>query len=219
MNFLGRNCEMEFGWKPTSRIIVKWTVKWNCEMESENLLGPCFCLISHYFTFFILWNSMKKYEIAWNNVKWAQRMQFILLMGCLDLASVSFSCSILHRHVASFVAEACSALIRSASDTVRDLGTPLPKFHIHMFTSYSLLSSPEPWFLSARPCLTLDDLAKREESLDGHFLPWSTEPAALCIIRGWEILQAWLAQALEEDRVHTAELYPRVRAFHHQDQV
>ena len=145
---------------------VKWTVKWNCEMESENLLGPCFCLISHYFTFFILWNRMKEYEIVWNSVKWTQRMQFILLKGCLDLASVSFivACCIVR------VAEAYSALISSASDIVRDLGTPLPKFHIHMFTSNSLLPFQEPWFLSARPCLTLDDLAKRR-GIVGWSLP------------------------------------------------
>ena len=97
MIFSGRNCEMEFGWKPTLRMIVKWTVILNCDFENENLLVPCFCLISHYFTFFILWNSMKKYEIVWNSVKWTQRMQFNLLKDCLDLASVSFSCSMLHR--------------------------------------------------------------------------------------------------------------------------
>jgi hypothetical protein len=47
---------------------------------------------------------------------------------------------------------------RSDSDTVLDLGIPLPNFHNHMLTSYCLLPSPVPTCLSARPNRTFEDL-------------------------------------------------------------
>lgn len=100
-------------------------------------------------------SGCKVYETVWNKRRECNLFSF-RVVKILLLFRFLVACCIVH------VAEAYSALIRSASDTawVRNLGTALPKFHIHMFTSYSLLPSPEPWFLSARPCLTLDDLAK-----------------------------------------------------------
>ena len=138
--------------------------KEHCEMECEmhlwNEIIKNECVdFSWQFTSFHKSYFVKRYELIcekiWNE-SW--KAEFISFSSQIEFYSNVCFCFLVLWPL-DLIMAAYDDRNRSDSDTVLDLGIPLPNFHNHMLTSYSLLPSPVPICLSARPNRTFEDLA------------------------------------------------------------
>ena len=162
---LRKCCEINFFYFLIEQILNSiLNYKEHCEMECEmhlwNEIIKNECVdFSWQFTSFHKSYFVKRYELVcekiWNE-SW--KAEFISFSSQIEFYSnVCFRFLVLWP--LDLIMAAYDDRNRSDSDTALNLGIPLPNFHNHMLTSYSLLPSPVQTCLSARPNCTFEDLA------------------------------------------------------------
>ena len=125
-----------------------WIDVWN---DSMNFLleirSSYFFILFHTFSvLYIVWKCMRMYEKVWKQD---------LLRPPPNKSIIYWSFLLRFREACCLVLEIAEweALILSLSDTVRGVGIPRPKFHIHTFTLYSFTAIPGVWLSVCTPVI------------------------------------------------------------------